>query len=177
MSRTGNPTVVGRRRFGSDWIIALGVLAGLGLGCEIDGSIGRGGTAGTGGGTGSVATDGDDTGGSGSATADDAGTSIGSAEGGGTGGSSADTRDTTDQPALCHPTPDDEPCARCRKTACCAAYEACVLHDSCVCWWDCAVTDHSVEECVMLCNSDGVLYDELATCAALHCDSCPTDMP
>jgi len=155
-------------------IVGLGLLVGLGLGCVIDGSIGRGDTAGTGGGSGSAGTMADDGSGSGSDSADAAGTSIGSAEGGGTGDSGSDTRDTTDEPALCHPTPDDEACARCRKSSCCAAYEACVLHDTCVCWWDCTVTDHTTDQCVMQCQTDGMLYNELATCVELHCEVCGT---
>lgn len=147
----------------------------LGLGCEIDGSIGRDGPSGTGmsggsasGAEGQATEDpGDGTGGGGSAG------SVGGGTGGGSGEEGGSSEVPTDAPAICHPTPDDEACARCRKVSCCPFYEACVAHDACLCWWDCVVTDHTTAQCVEQCDSDGVLYAELQACVQMSCDSCP----
>lgn len=154
------------------WLLV--VAGALGLACEIDGSLGRVGStdAATEAGTvddGPTDSAADATEGG---TAEGGGTAVASASGGGTGGDS--TAGPTDRPAVCHPTPDDGECARCRKDSCCAPYEACLAHDSCLCWWDCLATDHTTEECGMACETDGALYAELHTCVTSHCDAlCP----
>ena len=155
--------------------IALGAML-LGPGCKIDGSIGRDVASGTrgGGGSGEEMETEADTDPSGDGSAGSASTSVGGGEGSGMGGDTA--TGPSDHPPLCHPTPDDEPCARCRKISCCAALEACVLHDSCLCWWDCRATDQGAAQCAESCGSDGLLYEELQTCAQAHCDSCPPAM-
>jgi hypothetical protein len=152
----------------------------LGLGCEIDGSIGRDSSAATGQ-TDGMVTDagGPPTEGTADGTADDgAATSVGGGTGGGTGSEGGSADGPTDQPAVCHPTPDDGECARCRKQSCCALYETCLAHDTCLCWWDCLATDHTAEECHGICESDGLVYEELHVCVQMHCDTCPiTDAP
>lgn len=152
---------------------------GLGLGCEIDGSIGRDSSAATGQ-TDGMATDASgQTEGSADGSADDGtATSVGGGSGGGTGSDGGPTDGATDQPAVCHPTPDDTQCARCRKQSCCPAYQMCLAHDSCLCWWDCLATDQTPQECNGTCDGDGLLYEELHVCVQMHCDSCPTtDLP
>lgn len=149
-------------------------LSGLGApACEIDGSIGR---------DGSSPTEGDGTSGTAGSTAASTGASDGidsvagtwasGGEGGGSG-EAGGTQGPTDVPPVCHPTPDDEACARCRKTACCSAYQACLGHDSCLCWWECLATDQPTDQCVMTCDSDGLLFEELQICVQMHCDACP----
>jgi len=51
-------------------------------------------------------------------------------------------------------------------------YDACLAHDSCLCWWECIIADHTPEECGMQCGADGVLYNELHACGVGHCDAC-----
>ncbi|MCH9682565.1 MAG: hypothetical protein K0V04_14100 [Deltaproteobacteria bacterium] len=152
-------------------------LLGSSVACEIDGSIGRAGrdaTASIGGGSGGTPESGTHTDGTGS---DNATTGAGGGGGTGTGGSSGGQETgATDVPAACHPTPDDNACAVCRKLNCCGALQECIAVDTCLCWWQCASTDQTTEQCVMSCNTDGLLYATLSECAQSNCDTCPADM-
>lgn len=162
----------------SGWASIL-VAASL-LACDVDGSVGR--DEPNGGGSGGSST-GSSTAGGASDDASEQGDGSTAGEGGGTGGSGRDTVDSeptattqdtmpTDVPPACHPVPDDSECARCRKANCCNLLVNCLSHDSCLCWWDCIVTDHTAEQCTLDCGDGAAAYVELATCVEGSCDIC-----
>ncbi len=164
--------------------ITLALLAAL-AGCTIEGSVGDDGRreGGTGSGTDAAESSGSDV-----ATSDTSGLDSAGGTGGGTGGAGStgmsgtgdgtaprdtepsDTMPPSDVPLECHPLPDEPACARCRKVNCCGALTECLAHDTCLCWWDCRHLGGSVEECGAQCQSDGLLFMELAACVESSCD-------
>ena len=154
------------------------------LACTIEGSVGDDGQRGGGGGSGTDASE------TASAeteaqTSDTSGVQSAGGSGVGTGGATetgssgdpaprdtepSDTMPPSDVPPECHPLPDEQACARCRKVNCCGALTECLAHDTCLCWWECRHIGGSVEECGAQCESGGQLFAELATCVELSCD-------
>ena len=154
--------------------VGVVVLLASALGCRIDGSIGRDGADSTGSVT-EPSSSGPQT--TGSATGADEDTGFGTGGGGGTVNETSAATDTSAStggvPAACIVTPDDNACMGCRKDHCCTAYETCLEHEVCLCWWGCTVEGHSSKACAEQCSSDGAIYEELATCSQRMCIDCP----